>query len=179
MDGGVIMSDSGIQVHGGSASEEKQNREVHWMDFWSDVQATVTITATAQDLSLPDVVVAEIPAGANIFRSIAMFKFRAVEDTSALANNLDDGGGATAPSIQVRADTPGTFINAINIVDGMAQVPASSREVGDVWIGDNDVSGEVDGNDTYNFQIDVAEAEGSNLILRDVQTGLRIWWTLG
>lgn len=153
-------------------------KPVQSMDFWSDVQALLTITATAQDLALPSVVVSGIPSGATVIRAVAMFKYRAVEDTSGVDNNLDDGGGTTTPAIQVRADTPGTYIDAINVVDGMAQVAGSGRDGGDVWVGDNDVKSEVVGNDIYEFQFDDAEAEGNNLLLRDVQTGLRVYFQL-
>ncbi|KKL04116.1 hypothetical protein LCGC14_2619320 [marine sediment metagenome] len=169
------LPDSGALT---TITTEVEKTKTFYRDFWSDVQALVTITATAQDLSLPSVVVAGLPAGATVARAIAIFKYRAAQDTSGSANNLDDGGGTTTPAIQVRADTPGTYIDAINVVDGMVQVVASTRDSGDVWMGDNDVKSEVDENDTYEFQFDDAEAEGGNLLLRDVQCGLRVYFTL-
>lgn len=156
----------------------RQAREVHRMDFWSDLVATVTVTATAADISLPNVTVEDIPAGATVLRAEVMMKFRTIKDTSTADNKLDDGGGATTPAIQVRADTPGTYIDGIKVVDSTLAVVASTIEGGDFWIGNIDVSSEVDGNDTYNLQWDDAEADGNNLILNDVMVGLRVYWTL-
>lgn len=148
-------------------------RVVCSLDFWSNSQEEVQLTAVAADKALPDIVVEDIPAGATVLRSILMFKFRAVEDTSAVANALDG-----AQDIQIRDDSPSAWIDGINFVDGQFGVAASIREGSDVFIGDIDVSGTVDGNDTYNVQWDEALSLGDNLQFNDIQVGLRIWFTL-
>lgn len=148
-------------------------RGVCILDFWSDVQEEVTITAAAQDLALPDVVVAGIPSGATLLRVVAMLKFRAVENTNAAVNKIN-----VAQSIQVRDDTPGSYVDCINIPDDIFAVAATTREGGDVIIGDNDVKATVDANDTYNFQWYNARADQANLQFNDCQTGLRVFFTL-
>ena len=143
------------------------------MDFWSDPQEEVQVTAVAGDKALPGVTVAGLPADAVVIRAVAMFKFRMVENTNAAANKLNG-----AQNIQVRDDTPGTWRNAINLVDDIFGVGAGTREGGDVIIGDTDISVEVDGDDTYNFQWDEARADLGNLQFNDVQTGLRVYYVL-
>lgn len=149
------------------------------MDFWSDPQEEVSVTSGAGTKTLPSVTVADLPSGATIVRAMAMFKFRMIENTNAAANKLD---GATVAStsqvIQVRDDTPGTWRDAINFVDDQFGVAATTREGGDVCIGSIDIAVEVDGNDTYNFQWLLALADQDNLNFNDVQTGLRIWYSV-
>lgn len=166
-----VASGNVAEVPSNATLQENQARQRESLVFWSDVQASVTITTTAGDLSLPDVVVSGIPSGAVITRVIALFKFRQIEDSSGSANELEAG---CTPAIQVRDDSPGCWEDAINLVDATLVVAANAIAPGDVLIGDNDVSGTVVGDDTYNFQIDQADAVGSNLLLRDVQTGLKV-----
>ncbi len=143
------------------------------IDFWSDPQEEVQLTAVAGDKSLPDVVVAGLPPNARVIRAVAMFKYRIIENTNAAANNLSG-----AQDIQVRDDSPSAWIDAINFVDDMFGVAATTREGGDVYIGDINVAATVDGNDTYNFQWDEGVADLANLQFNDVQVGLRIWYTI-
>lgn len=143
------------------------------MDFWSDPQEEVQVTSVAGDKTLPSVTIADLPSGATIVRAIAMFKFRMVENTYAGVNSLN-----LAQNIQVRDDTPGTWRDAINLVDNLFTLADSAREGGDVMIGDNDIAVEVDGNDTYEFQWYQAVADQDNLQFNDVQVGLRIWFSL-
>lgn len=143
------------------------------MDFWSAIDDLVTITTTAADQALPSVTVANLPSGATITRVIAMFKYRAAEDTSASANNLVLAG---TEHIQVDK-SGGTYIDAIQLIASSIQVASSARDGGDVWVGDIDIKSEVDGNDTYEFRFENADALGNNLLLRDVQTGLRVYFS--
>lgn len=177
LDQHIIATDPSADVSS-LATSASQAREVHFMDFWSSVQAVVTVTAAAQDLSLPSVTVAGIPAGATLLRAVGMVKFRAVEDTSTSANKIDDNGGGNTPAIQVKDDGGCDWTDVITVVDSTVAVAASGKEGGDIWLGAIDVKAEVSGNDTYDFQWDDAEADGGNLVFRDVQTGLRIYWTL-
>ena len=143
------------------------------MDFWSVPQEEVAVTAGAGDKALPDVTVADLPAGATVVRAVAMFKFRMVENTNAGANSLSG-----AQEIQVRDDSPSAWTDAINFVASQFSLAASTREGGDVLIGAIDVAATVDGNDTYNLQWDEAVAALANLQFNDVQVGLRIWYSI-
>lgn len=146
------------------------------MDFWSQPQEEVQLTDTAApgtDVTLPDVTIADLPDGATIVRAIAMLKFRMVENTNAAANALQGD-----QHIQVRDDTPGTYRDAISLMDNMFGLAASTREGGDVMIGDHDIAVEVDGNDTYNFKWAAALVDKANLQFNDVQVGLRILYSV-
>jgi len=143
------------------------------LDFWSDPQEEVSVTSGAGDKALPSVTVEDLPAGATIVRAVAMFKFRMIENTNAAANKLSG-----AQNIQVRDDTPGTWRDAINLVDDLFSLAAATREGGDVVVGDNDISVEVDGNDTYEFQWAQAVVDQDNLNFNDVQTGLRVYYRI-
>ena len=150
-------------------------RETLFLDFWSDVDDLVTLTSTGANTALPSVVVAGIPSGAIITKAIAMMKFGAAEDTSAAENKLVVDA---AEHIQVRDDTPGTYRDAIALINNALLTGASAIRGGDVWIGALDISVEVDGDDTYNFQWEDADVTGNSLLIRDLQTGLRIYYTL-
>lgn len=155
--------------------EASRDRELYCMDFWSNPQEEVVVTGAQTTPSLPDVVVDDLPAGATPVRAIAMFKYRMIENTNAAENSID--ATAVLP-IQVRDDTPGTWRTAIDFVDEQFKLAATTRESGDVSIGDNDIAVEVDGNDTYKFQWLNAKAHLGNLQFNDVQTGLRIWYSV-
>lgn len=150
-----------------------KTRQLFSMDFWSASQEEISATNVAADLSLPDVVVAGIPSNATIERAIAIFKFRAVENTNAGVNKLDG-----AQEIQVRDDSPSAWVDAINFVDDMFSLAATTREGGDVIIGAIDVSATVDGNDTYNFQWDEALADADGLYFNDIAVGIRVWYSV-
>lgn len=156
-----------------------KGRQLFSMDFWSAFQEEVAIPAIAATLSLPTVTIADLPAGATVVRAIAMVKFRVIENINAGANKLD---GATVASmsqvIQVRDDTPGTWRDAITFVDDQFGLAASTREGGDVLIGNTDIAIEVDGNDGYNFQYLLAKADLLGINWNDVQVGLRIWYSV-
>ena len=139
-------------------------------DFWSEPQEELSVPVGPASQALPDVTLAGIPDTVTIIRAVAIFKFRSVENTNAAANKLDG-----AQHIQVQDDTPGTWRDAISFVDDQFSLAATTREGGDVAIGDHDISVEVDGNDTYNFQWTNASADLASLNFNDVQVGLRVW----
>jgi hypothetical protein len=145
------------------------------MDFWSNLQEEAQLTAGGEAgvVALPDVVVADLPSGVTITRVIAMLMCRAIENTNAAVNAVDVAAG----HVEVRDDTPGTWTTAIDIPDNSFGLGGSTREMGTVIFGDNDISGEVDGNDTYNFEFDDLGVDQNNLNFNDVQTGLRIYFT--
>ena len=147
--------------------------QVMSMDFWSTPEDAITVTNVAGDKALPDVTVGGLPAGATIVRAAAMFKFRMVEETSAGANALDG-----AQEIQVRDDSPGAWIDAINFIADQFTLASEAREGGDVCIGAVDISATVDGNDTYNFQWDEALADADGIKFNDIQVGIRIWYSI-
>ena len=148
-------------------------RSVIIQDFWSAYQEEIAVTATATDTSMPSVVISSLPSGATVNTVTALVKFRTIEDTSAAANKLSG-----AQNIQVKKSTSSTWVDAIALVDDLFGIAASTREGGDALIGLTDISAEVTENATYNFQWALAIADGANLNFNDVQTGLRVEYSV-
>ena len=149
-------------------------RVVHRMVFWSEIDDLITIDATAGDETLPPVTVAEIPSGAIILRVNVILSIGSFEDTSASENKVVLAG---TEHIQIDK-TGGTYIDAIKMIAGMWLTGASAVRGGLVMIGDIDVASEVDANDTYELKIEGADVTAASLLLRDVQTGLIVYFTL-
>jgi len=152
-----------------STAEEEWMREV----WWSNPQEEVQLGSVAADVNLPDVV---LPGeGGRIHRVYAVFKFRMVENTNVAVN-----ANVGATNIRVKKSTGAWGVDdvaAINLVDNMFGLAASTREGGDVVIGDNDVSGEVDAfGATYNLRWEDGAVDQNNLNFNDVQSGLIVEW---
>lgn len=153
------------------------------MDFWSDVDDCIQIDGAAADLDFPDVVVAGLPTGFTLVRVIAMLKYSHRKDTSAADNYID----VAAKTIRVKKST-GSWatddVVAINMPINSLYTTKSTKEGGDLIIGDNDVKSEVDGDATYNFRTvqttraDAISALADHLELYDVQMGIRIEFTV-
>ncbi|KKK63373.1 hypothetical protein LCGC14_2994960 [marine sediment metagenome] len=112
------------------------------------------------------------PEGFTLDRAIAMLKVRAIENTNAGGPNAING----AQNIQVRK-AAGAWVAAINLGNNQWTVAASTRESGDVLIGDNDLKATVDGDGTYNFQFAGAAVDLASLRLNDVLVGLRFFFS--
>ena len=149
---------------------------VDHMDFWSEIDDLITLDSTAGDEALPSVVVAGIPSGAVVTRVIAFISIGAFEDTSTAENKVVLAG---TEHIQVKETVGGSFTDAIKLLANQWLTGASAVRGGSVMIGSINIAGEVDGNDTYDFQIENADVTGASLLLRDVQVGLRVYFTLG
>ena len=142
-------------------------------DFWSDPLEAVRINAAGITVSLPAVAIDSLPGGAVILRAIAMFKFRMIENTNSVANKLNG-----AQTIQVRDDSPGPWVDAINFVDDQFGLDGEIREAGDVCIGSIDISDIMDGNDGYEFQWLLGKADLDFISFNDVQMGIRVWYSI-
>lgn len=148
------------------------------LDFWSEYLNEIAVAQAANTFALPDVTVAGLPTGAIPVRVIAMFKSRVIYNSNAGGFNKLDGSTVPGVSqvIQVRNDAPGTWRDAINLRDDIFRIAAAVRESGDVFLGQIDISNEVDENDTYNFQWLLAKSDLDNLYFHDIQTGIRVWY---
>lgn len=131
-----------------------QGRQIFTLPpFASEFMEEVQLGAAAATIAMPDVVVAGIPAGAIVVEAKVNFVFNALENTNAVVNMLNGATVAgTSQVIQVRDNAPGAWTDAINFVDNLYAVAATTREMGSVAFGQIDVSGEVDGNGTYEFR---------------------------
>ncbi len=156
-----------------------RDRQLFSMDFWSVPQEEVAIPAVAATLTLPNVVVAGLPAGATIVRAIAMVKFRMIENINVAANKLDGATvAATSQVIQVQDSGAGGWVDAINFVNLQFGMAASTREGGDVLLGSIDIAVRVDANDTYSVRYLLAKAALLGINWNDVQCGLKIWYAV-
>lgn len=150
-----------------------QGRELFIIRKWSAWQEEVSVPAGAADLALPDVAITEIPAGATLLAVFANFKWGAIENTNAGANKLSG-----AQYLQVRDNAPGAWANCLGFIDDLFGLAASTREGGDVAMGNINVVTTVVGNGTYNFQWHDAVADLASINFNNVQTGLEIWYTI-
>ena len=149
-------------------------RILQTMDFWSDIVPTVTVNATAADISLPDIVVAEIPSGATVVRAILMFTYVKRIDSSASSN-----ASVAAQVISIdAASARDSVVTGINIPDNSFATKASTEEGGMAIVGDNDVAAEVAANATYYVTWELADVDGASLVFTDVQVGLRVWYSI-
>jgi len=160
---------------GSPTSWEWKDCPVASIDFWSDTVGVIELPAVAADIDLPDVVVAGLPIG-TLERVVVVLKVRALENANSGGPNAING----AQAIRVKKST-GTWgtddVIAIDLADNMWTVAASTKEAGDVLVGDNDVKSEVDGNGTYNLRFEDALVDLASLRLYDVMVGLRFYFT--
>lgn len=161
------MSDQISNGGGGSAAAGKAGR----ITYSSDIQATVVVNSTQSDTSLPDVVVPAnpVPSGASIQKVYAAVSWRKSVESSSGANAVN-----VAQNIQVRDDSPSAWLDAIDIPDNSLAHAADGIEGGFMLVGDRDVSGTVDGADTYNFQWENSDVDGDSLTFYDWQCHLII-----
>ena len=152
-----------------------RGRQLFGMDFWSNPLEEVVVTAAQVTTVLSSVVVADLPAGAIIVRAIAMLKFRMVENTNGAENSLD----CTAiQPIQVDDSSASGYVTAIDFVDEMFTIGATTREGGDVIIGDNDIAARIVGNDTYSVRWLNRKAHLGNLLFNEIQFGIKILYRI-
>lgn len=160
---------------GSPTSWEWKDCPVASIEFWSDTVGVIDLPAVAADIDLPNVVVAGLPSG-TLVRVVVVLKVRALENTNSGGPNAING----AQAIRIKKST-GTWgvddVVAIDLADNMWIVAASTRESGDVLVGDNDVKSEVDGDGTYNLRFEDALVDYDNLRLNDVLVGLRFYYT--
>ena len=145
----------------------------HTMLFYSSIQASMTIPAVAGNQPLPSVTIPSgaLPDGAIIDEVYCHFLFGSIKDTSGADNKLSG-----SQSIQVKETAAGSYTNAITFVDDSLSIDVSEGTVrgsGAVY-GNIDVSAEVDGEDTYDFQWTSALCDGASLIVYDVQCVIEV-----
>jgi len=172
-----LPTDPADQSQVESAITSEGQKTLITMDFWSNSDDVIDLgPGEAADIDLPDVVVSGIPTGVALVKVVAILKVRAIENTSAAGANAIAG----AQAIRVKKSTGAWGVDdvaAIDLADNMWTVAASTRESGDVLIGDNDVKGEVDGDATYNLRFEDQIVDRDVLRLNDVLVGLRFYFT--
>lgn len=146
---------------------------------WSAYQLTITLGAAQLTIALPNIIVAGIPAGATVTKALIDVKCRTIENSNAAVNNLNGATvAATSQVIQVQNSVGGTWTDCINFIDNQFEIGISSVEGGDLMGGQINVSGEVDGNGTYNLRWLLSRADLNSLIFHDVQARSIITYSL-
>ena len=147
-----------------------------YMDFWSDIDDLITLATNTTNVVTPNVVVSNVPATDTIIHVIGMLNYRELNDTSTAENAIN---GSFNLKVKKSSGSWGSDdVALINIVDNTFRTAGSGTSKGQIIYGDNDVVGEVDANATYNFRFDGnAFVDGNNLLMRDVQVGLRVYFS--
>ena len=156
-------------------------RKFPFMDFWSAPEDKLTITATAADITFPDIAVAGLPAGFTVKKVALIFTCRAIKDTSGADNKVNAAG----KTLRVKKSTGAWGVDdvvGITFDQNSLYCAASTKEAGPTIIGAVDIKSVADGNATYNVmsnqtqRADTVVALGNNLELYDIQVGLRIFY---
>lgn len=150
-----------------------------FMDFWS-IPTTATVTNAGLEYTLGTVVVrvtesagTGIPYGSTILRATGMLMIGAIEDTSGADNNL-------LSSDEIRDQTTGAYI--ICLTEPVWDVSASSLSGGAVVMGDEtyNLASYLSGTSTTTivFEGQTFVSTGNNLVLHDVQAGIRVYYSV-
>jgi len=131
----------------------------------SDADPTAPAAVTKLTPALPD--------GAIVTQAYIIVLCRAIEDDSTAANYV-----GTAGVIQVKKVTGGTWTTGIAIPAGAWDVGASVKGAGFAIIGETDVKAQVADGSQVQFQIVTLRAHGSNILLHDIQFGLKIYYRM-
>jgi hypothetical protein len=149
------------------------------MDFWS-LAKQITITATAGDKGLIDVVVSGLPSNITIIAVQGLFMCDTVQNSA-----VDTTNYLESTKIQVHKKTAGTDRDAIVLeANKVFQFNDDMIRGGTVFVADwatatvVGILAEVATNTTYEMWFDVAEALANNLVLDGAAFGLRIWFTI-
>jgi len=144
------------------------------VDFWSMTVNVIDLPAAPTDVTLPDIVVGELPGSTVVARVVAILKMRVIENTNAGGPNAING----AQAVRIKRST-GIWgvhdIAAIYLPDNLWTVAASTREMGDVLIGNIDLKAVANGTGAYNFRFEDARVDLNYLRLNDVMVGLRFY----
>ena len=158
---------------------DKMPRILCHMDFWS-LAKQITITATAGDQGLVDVVVSGLPSNITIIAVQGMFMCDSVQNSATDTTNYLE-----STKIQVHKKTAGTDRDAIVLEANKAfRFNDDMIRGGTVFVADwatataAGILAEVATNTTYEIWFDVAEAVANNLVLDGAAFGLRIWFTI-
>ena len=157
-------------------------------DFWSDVQATTTITSSsATKVVTPTVVLPAlgsdlIPSDATLTNVTLLIKWRLTSNSSSAVNSID----TDTMKIQTNIKDPGSsnYTDAYTFADESYHVPKEASASGDVLAINLDLTtaqldtlqASLSSSATVSIQITGAKSIGDSLIFRDLSWGLRLFW---
>ena len=155
-------------------SFEYLRQEIRQMDIYGPAMASITITNIATNISLPSVTLLTLPSNAEIVRAMAIFLFAELENTAGGVNSLSGD-----QYIQVQKEIGGSWMNCVTLKAGLFSLGSGATRGGGVIMGDIDCASEVDTPGVqYDMRIASALAVDASLIIKEVQTGLRVYYRL-
>jgi len=177
----IINKVTNLPTNPADASEiaEDFDRHLTSLDFWGDPEDIITISTSAGVKTLPNIVIPTLPAGATIWKVQLIGFISNIVDTSGSDNAING-----SVNIQVKLTSTGTWRNAYDIQNNafFVDTDKSPSRGGVPILGNlnNDDLGpngynEVTGAGTYEVQISSVASDGDNLVLYDLQLGLRVW----
>lgn len=146
------------------------------LSYYSIFQVDAALAEVASDVALPNVVVANFPAGETVHAAYMVFTPRMIDNTQVVvATNHIDGN----QYIKVK-DSAGAWgvndINAMLLTDGLFDMRKNTIEPGAPFVGEIDISSVVDGNGTYNFRFEDGKAVSDFLEFNDVKVGIILYY---
>ena len=145
------------------------------MSIFGGIEDMITCASNA-DPSAPATVTRLTPAlpdGAIVTKAYIIALCRAIEDDSAADNYV-----ATAGIFQVKKVTSGSWLTGIAIPVGAWDMGASLQSSGFAIVGETDVKAQVADGSQVQFQIVTLRAYGSNILLHDIQFGLKTYYRM-
>jgi len=108
-----------------------------------------------------------LPGGCTVTQAYIVMQCRAIQDDSSAGNYV-----ATAGAVQVKKVSGGAWVTGIVIPTGAWDVNSNSWGEGCPVVGEIDVKAQVVHGAQVQFQIVDLRAQGSNIVMHDVQFGL-------
>jgi hypothetical protein len=144
------------------------------IDIWSAYTTQVQLTIVAADKTLPSLTIVGVPSNATVTRALLLVKVRIVDNTNGAINSVSG-----AQNIQVQAAVGGSWITGIALAGGEFSTSALTREAGDVLMGGQDISAQIPANGSVlSVKWALALAALNNLNFDDIQSGVRLWYTV-
>lgn len=160
------------QISAAQADISKIRTAESFTELWGTIIPTTTITTVAADKVLGNLIVNNIPAAATIIWATMRIRGRAVQNTNAAANNI-----AGAQQVQAQKDVGGAYIDGIDVPDLSFNVPLTSLAGQFNLEGQNNISAQMPAiGSQMDFKWALAKSAQNNLLLLDVQCGVKIWW---
>ena len=141
--------------------------------MWGGIEDELVLKSGA-DPAAPDAATKftpDIPAGVTITRAFLLMKFR--EITCAAAANYI----GTLGYVQLQK-AGGSWLSGITVPTGILDVASGAVASGDVWIGKTDIKAQVADGVECEFKLVTLRSNADDLLIRDTQFGLQIYYTL-
>lgn len=151
-------------------------KPVSIMEFWSTPDGnTLTLTDTPADKNLPNIIVSNLPSDITILWAELMFTYTNMYNYYAGNNKMN-----TNQKMRIKKST-GTWdtddIDGISFEQYDFSIFTSNGFCAGALVhGDADIKTVVDGNATYNIQLEDGAAEQVDLRLLTPQVGIKIWF---